>query len=30
MAYLDKIEDALNDIAMEVGHPSMAEFFANK
>jgi hypothetical protein len=28
MYYLDKIEEALDTIAIAVGHPTMAEFFA--
>lgn len=30
MLYLDQIEAAMNDIAAAVGHPSMADFFAEK
>jgi hypothetical protein len=28
MYYLDQIEEALDTIAIAVGHPTMAEFFA--
>ncbi len=30
MLYLDQIEAAMDDIAAAVGHPSMADFFAEK
>jgi hypothetical protein len=30
MLYLDQIEAVMDDIAAAVGHPSMADFFAEK
>tara|TARA_Y100001973_G_C5183930_1_gene326633 strand:+ start:85 stop:300 length:216 start_codon:yes stop_codon:yes gene_type:complete len=30
MHYLDKIEEALNDIALAVGHPTMDVFFGTQ